>query len=345
MKIKPLYNPLKVFIIAELSGNHNHSYELAVKTIKAMKESGADAVKLQTYTPDTITLNSDKKYFRITQGTIWDGLTLYNLYKQAYTPWDWFPKLQKLAEKIGLIFFSTPFDNSAVDFLENLNVPCYKIASYEINDIPLIRYVASKKKPMMISTGLAEERDIKEAISACHKEGNNNITLLKCTSEYPASFSEVNLLTIPDMIRRFNVNVGISDHTVGISVPIGAVSLGARVVEKHFILDRSLGGPDATFSLEPSEFSQMVRGIRQIEDALGKVTYKLSPKAKIASQLGRSLFVSKDIKKGELFTLDNIRSVRPAFGLKPINIFKIIGKRASVNIKYGEPLRWTMVEK
>jgi len=335
----------KTLIVAELSGNHNQNFQVAKDTLRAIKKAGADAVKLQTYTPDTITLNCDNKYFQIRQGTIWDGTTLYKLYQKAYTPWDWQPKLKALADKLGLMCFSTPFDNTAVDFLEKMKVPLYKIASFEINDIPLIEYAASRKKPMIISTGIAEEEDIKQALRACRKVGNNDITLLKCTSEYPASFSEVNLLTIPDMQRRFGVKVGVSDHTMGIAVPIAAVTLGASVVEKHFILDKKLGGPDATFSLEPKEFAEMVKGIRDVEKALGRVSYKLTPKLKKSREFGRSLFASADIKKGEKFTDKNIRSVRPAFGLPPKEIRKILGKIALKDIAFGTPLRRSMVKR
>ena len=338
------------FIIAELSCNHLQDYELAVKTIKAMKESGADAVKLQAYTPDTITLDSDREDFQIKQGTLWDGQTLYNLYKKAYTPWDWIPKLKKLAEEIGMICFSSEFDKSAVDFLEELDVPIHKIASFEITDIPLIKYAASKGKPIIISTGIAELSDIEKAVEACKSVNNEQIILLKCTSAYPAPYEEVNLRTIPDLAKRFNVLAGLSDHTLGISVPIAAVALGAKIIEKHFILNRNLKykngefSPDVAFSLEPKEFKEMVESVRQAEKALGKVSYELSEKVKKSREFSRSLYVAENIKKGEIFTENNVRSVRPGFGLHPENLEKILGKKASQNIKKGTRMSWELIE-
>jgi pseudaminic acid synthase len=334
----------KIFIVAELSCNHNQSFDLAVKTIEAIKKSGADAVKIQTYTPETMTIDCVNKYFQINKGTLWDGETLYSLYKKAYTPWEWQPKLKKIAEDLGLMFFSSPFDKTAVDFLENMKVPIYKIASFEITDIPLIEYIASKKKPVIISTGIAELKDIEKAIKACKRMGNNKITLLKCTSAYPAPYEEMNLLTIPDMIKRFKLPVGLSDHSMGWEVPVAAVALGAKVIEKHFILDRKLGGPDAPFSMEPEEFSQMVKAIRNIEKALGEVSYKLSNKVKKNKQFARSLFVVKDIKKGEILTEDNVRSIRPGYGLHPEFYYKILGKKAKRDIKRGTPLKWSLID-
>ena len=338
-------NSSPVLIVAELSCNHNQNYNIAVDTIKAMKKAGADAVKLQTYTPETITFNSDKKYFQIKQGTIWDGTTLNKLYQKAYTPWEWHPKLKKLAERLGLLLFSSPFDKTAIDFLEKMNVPAYKIASFEITDIPLIEYAASKGKPMIISTGIAELKDIKEAIDACRRVGNSNITILKCTSEYPAPYKDINLVTMPDIKKRFKVMVGLSDHSLGISVPIAAVALGAKVVEKHFILDREkIGGPDSKFSLEPKEFKEMVQNIRQVEDALGTVNYKLSsPNLKKSREFSRSLFVVKDVKKGEEFTEENVRSIRPAFGMHTKYYKRILGKKATEDIEAGEPLKKSMI--
>jgi len=270
----------KVFIVSELSANHLQKLELAVDTIKAAKEAGADAVKLQTYTPDTITIDCDNKYFQIRDGTLWDGKTLYKLYQEAYTPWEWHSKLKKVAADLGLIFFSTPFDRTAVDFLERLEVPAYKIASFEITDIPLIEYIASKGKPVIISTGIATLSDVNEALNACRRMKNRQIALLKCTSAYPTPLGEVNLKTIPDLAEKFNVVIGLSDHTLSEAVSIGAVALGAKIVEKHFILDRKIGGPDASFSLEPLEFKAMVSAIREAEKALGEVTYELSDKMK-----------------------------------------------------------------
>lgn len=333
------------FIIAELSANHNQQFDLAVKTIKAIKETGADAVKLQTFTPDTITLNCDNKYFQIKQGTIWDGRTLYQLYQQTYTPWEWQPKLKKYAESLGLIFFSTPFDKTAVDFLEKMNIPAYKIASFEINDLPLIEYVASKKKPILISTGTANLSDIKQAIKTCQQSGNNQIVLLKCTSAYPTLPEDINLITISDMKKRFKTLVGLSDHSIGITAPIAAVILGASIIEKHIILDRNLKGPDSTFSLTPIEFKQMVKAIRETEKILGKITYRPTNEAKRQREFMRSLFVIKDMKKGEIFTEQNIRSIRPAFGLHPKYLIKVIGKKAKKDIKKGTPLNWNLFNK
>jgi len=329
-----------VFIVAELSANHNQDFDLAIKTIKAMKEAGADAVKFQTYTPDTMTIDCDNKYFKINQGTIWDKKTFYGLYKEAYTPWEWQPELKKIAENLGLICFSTPFDKTAVDFLEKMDVTCYKIASFEITDIPLIEYVASKGKPVIISTGIAILSDIKEAIKACKNMGNNNIILLKCTSSYPTSYEEINLKTIPDMAKRFKCLIGLSDHTLGISVPIASVALGAKIIEKHFILDRKLGGPDAAFSLKPEEFRQMVESVREVERALGEVSYTLTEKVKKSREFSRSLFVIKDIKKGESFTEYNIKSIRPGYGLHPRYLKSILEKRAKISIRRGTPILW-----
>ncbi|MEG8947854.1 pseudaminic acid synthase [Rosettibacter firmus] len=334
----------KVFIIAELSANHNQKFEIAVESIKAIKDCGADAVKLQTYTPDTITIDCNNEYFQIKQGTIWDGITLYELYKKAYTPWEWQPKLKEVAEDLGLIFFSTPFDKSAVDFLEELNVPCYKIASFEIVDIPLIEYVASKGKPVIISTGIATENEIQEAVDACKKMNNNQIALLKCTSEYPTPIEDSNLNTITLLKEKFQTIVGLSDHTQGIIAPVTSIALGARIIEKHFILDRNLGGPDASFSLETHEFKQMVEQIRLAEKALGKATLELSDKLIKSRTFARSLFAVKDINAGELFTEDNIKSIRPAYGLPPKYLKDIIGKKAKVNIKKGTPLNWDLIE-
>lgn len=333
-----------IFIIAEMSANHLQKFDNAVKIIKAAKEAGADAIKLQTYTPDTMTIDCDNEYFQIKQGTLWDGQTLYQLYKRAYTPWEWQPKLKEIAENEGLICFSSVFDKTAVDFLEKINVPAYKIASFEITDIPLIEYVSSKGKPVIISTGVATLSDIKEAINACKRMGNKKIVLLKCTSSYPSPYEEINLKTIPDMAKRFKCLVGLSDHTLGISVPIAAVTIGAKIIEKHFILDRKLGGLDAAFSLEPEEFRQMVKSVREVEKALGEVSYKLTEKKKKSREFSRSLFVVKDIKKGENFTEDNIKSIRPGYGLHPRYLNNILGKKVKINIKKGTPLSIKLIE-
>lgn len=332
------------FIVAELSANHNQNFDNAVKLIKEAKKAGADAVKLQTYTPDTITINCDNEFFQIKQGTIWDGRILYDLYKEAYTPWEWQPKLKEIAENEGLICFSSPFDKTAVDFLEKMNVPAYKIASFEITDIPLIEYIASKGKPVIISTGIATLGDIEEAINACIRMNNKQIALLKCTSEYPSPLNEVNLKTIPNMIETFKTIVGLSDHTSGISVPVAAVALGAKIIEKHFTLSRSMGGPDAAFSLEPEEFSQMVRSVREVEKALGDVSYELSDKSMKSREFSRSLFVVKDVKEGEIFTEENVRSIRPGFGLHPKYYNYILGKKAAKDIDKGTPLNWDLID-
>lgn len=334
-----------VFVIAELSANHNQDFALAKKTVKAIAKSGADAVKLQTYTPDSITLDSDKKYFQIKQGSPWDKMTYYKLYEQAYTPWDWQPKLKKYAEELGLVCFSSPFDNKAVDFLEKMDVPTYKIASFEITDVNLIDYVARKKKPVIISTGIAKLKDIELAVSTCNKAGNNQIALLKCTSAYPAPIDEMNLLTIPDMAKRFKTVVGLSDHSLDRITPIVAASLGAKIIEKHFILDRKVGGPDALFSLEPNEFAQMVKDIRNAEQVMGKATYQLSEKQKKARQNARSLFVVSDIKKGERLRPDNIRSIRPSDGLHPKFYKKALNCLARRGLKAGTPLSLNDLEK
>lgn len=334
----------KVFIIAELSANHNQKFEIAFESIKAIKECGADAVKLQTYTPDTITIDCENEYFQIKHGTIWDGTTLYKLYQRAYTPWEWQPKLKKIAEELGLICFSTPFDKTAVDFLEEMNVPAYKIASFEIVDIPLIEYVASKGKPIIISTGIATEEEIKDAVDACKRMNNSQIALLKCTSEYPTPIEDANLNTIPLLKEKFRTIVGLSDHTTGTVVPITAVALGARIIEKHFILDKNLGGPDAEFSLEPHEFKKMVDEIRQVEKALGKATLELNDKIKKSRTFARSLFAVKDIKAGEFLTDDNVKSIRPSYGLAPKYLKDVLGKKAKINIKKGTPLSWDLIE-
>lgn len=325
----------KTYIIAELSANHNNDFELAIKTIGAMAKAGADAVKVQTYKPESLTINLDTGYFAPRTSGLWKGYTSWNLYKEAAMPYEWQPKFQKITEDLGLDFFSSPFDLEGVDFLESLNVPKYKIASFEITDIPLIEYTASKGKPMIISTGVAEIEDIELALEACRKVGNNDITLLKCTSHYPATIEQANLRTMVDMKERFGVKVGLSDHTMGSLVPTVAVSLGAEVVEKHFILDRSLGGPDSAFSMEPNEFKEMVSAVRNTEKALGKITYEVSENDKLRR---RSLFAVKDIIKGEEFTTENVRSVRPGHGLHPKYLKNIIDKKAIMNIDKGYPL-------
>ena len=333
-----------IFIIAELSANHNGSIETAIATIKAAKLAGADAIKLQTYTADTITLDVKTDDFKINNGTIWDGKYLYDLYKEAHTPWEWHSQLFKAAQNEGLICFSSPFDITAVDFLEKLNTPAYKIASFEITDIPLIEYIASKGKPVIISTGIATLEEIEEALSACHHQGNKDIALLKCTSAYPAPVEEANLLMIPDMAKRFQTLVGLSDHTLGVTVAVAAVALGAKIIEKHFILDRKAGGPDAQFSMEPEEFKVMVESIRTVEKALGTISYDLSEKIKKNRMFARSLFVVKDIETGEELTAENIRSIRPGDGLPPKFLNEILGKQSKIGLLKGTPLLWDHIQ-
>lgn len=333
------------FIIAELSANHGGELDIALETVRAAKRAGADAIKLQTYTADTITLDVRSDYFKIKQGTHWDGQYLYDLYKEASLSWDWHKPIFEEAKKQGLVCFSSPFDKSAVDFLETLNVPIYKIASFEINDIPLIEYVASKGKPVIISTGIASIEDIELALETCRKAGNNDITLLKCTSEYPAAPENANLITIPDLKARFNVEVGLSDHTMGIEGPVVAVALGAKVIEKHFILRKEIGGADAHFSLTEQEFKQMVDSVRIAEKMLGKVDYEMTEKKKRSREFSRSLFVAEDIKKGELLTDKNIRSVRPNYGMHTKYLKDVLGKRINQDVSKGTPLSHDLIEK
>ena len=332
------------FIIAELSANHNGSLEIALETVRAAKRAGADAIKLQTYTADTITLKCDQSDFKINQGTIWDGQFLHDLYLEAYTPWEWHQAIYNEAKKEGLICFSSPFDFTAVDFLESLNTPIYKIASFEITDIPLIEYTAAKEKPIIISTGIAEYEDIKLAVETCRKVGNENITLLKCTSSYPAPIEEANLVMIKQMAEDFNVITGLSDHTMGDIVPITAVCMGAKVIEKHFILDRSIGGPDASFSMNEVEFTEMVKSIRQVEKALGVNSYTLTEKQITGRSFSRSLYVSQDIQQGEEISESNIKSVRPGFSLHPKHLPEIIGKKAIRNLLKGQRIQLTDFE-
>lgn len=333
------------FIIAEMSANHLMDFDRAVKIIEAAKQAGADAIKLQTYTPDTITLDSEKSYFQITQGTIWDGTTLHKLYQQAYTPWEWQPELKKIAEEMGLVCFSSPFDSTAVDFMEEMQMPAYKIASFEITDIPLIRQTAATGKPVIISTGIAHQEDIDLALKTCLEAGNDQVALLKCTTAYPSPYEDINLHSIPMLAEDFHCISGLSDHTLGQTVAIGAVAMGAKIVEKHLTLSRKDGGADAAFSMEPGEFREMVDQIRLIEKALGERTYQLTEKQENSRQHSRSLFVVRDVKKGEVFTTDNVRSIRPANGLHTKYYEQILGAVASEDIEAGEPLAWRMVEK
>ena len=323
-----------VFIIAELSANHNGSLDIAIETIKAAKRAGADAIKLQTYTADTITIDSDKDDF-IIKGTIWEGKNLYQLYQEAYTPWEWHESLFNAANDEGLICFSSPFDKTAVDFLENLNTPAYKIASFEITDIPLIEYVASKGKPVIISTGIATQEDIELALDACYRMGNRDVALLKCTSSYPAPVEEANMVMVKDLSERFGIITGLSDHTMGSTVPVVATCFGARIIEKHFILDRSIGGPDSSFSMNELEFAEMVKAVREAEKAIGVVDYKLTEKQKKGKDFSRSLYIVKDINEGGVITEENVRSIRPGFGLHPKHLTNILGKKVTKPLENG----------
>jgi pseudaminic acid synthase len=332
----------KTFIVAELSANHGHKLEVALKSIRAAKEAGADAVKIQTYTADTITLNCDKDDFKV-KGTLWDGRTLYDLYQEAYTPWEWHQAIFDEAKKCGLICFSTPFDKTAVDYLEDLGNPITKIASFEITDIPLIEYAAKKGKPMVISTGIAMPEDIELAVKTCKEAGNYDITLLKCTSSYPAPIEAANLMTMVDMKQRYGVKVGLSDHTMGYDVALAAVALGATLVEKHFILDRSIGGPDAAFSMEISEFAAMVKSIRNIEKELGEVVYPTDPNQIKGREFSRSLYVAEDVKAGDVVMEKNVRSVRPGYGLHPKYLADMLGKKFVKDCQKGERFSLDMV--
>jgi len=339
-----LNNDSQTYIIAEMSGNHNMDYNRAVKIVEAAKEAGADAIKLQTYTADTITLNSDAPCFQITQGTLWDGTTLHKLYEEAYTPWDWQPKLKELANSLGMDCFSSPFDFTSVDFLEKMDVPAYKIASFEITDIPLIKKVAKTGKPVIISTGIATVEDIELALKTCKEAGNENVILLKCSSAYPAPYESINLNTMVDMAEKFGCIMGLSDHTMGSAVSIAAVAMGAKVIEKHLTLARADGGVDAAFSMEPAEFKEMVEGIRNVEKAKGIVSYDLTDKQKSQRTFSRSLFIAADIKAGEILTPENLRSVRPANGLHTKYYEELLGRKVTRDCKYGEPMSWDMVE-
>lgn len=332
-----------VFIIAELSANHNGSLDNALATIKAAKRAGADCIKLQTYTADTITLDSDKEDFVI-KGTIWDGKKLHTLYQEAYTPWEWHEQIYRVAKEEGLICFSSPFDKTAVDLLESLNSPAYKIASFEITDIPLIEYVASKGKPVIISTGIARQEDIELALDACHRMGNYDVALLKCTSSYPAPIEEANMCMVKDLAERYNVISGLSDHTMGSTVPVVATVFGAKIIEKHFIIDRAIGGPDASFSMNEEEFTAMVKAVREAEKASGIVDYNLTEKQAKGRDFSRSLYIAEDIMAGELFTEKNLRSVRPGFGLHPKYYNQLLGKKATTHLEKGTPMQLDFAE-
>ena len=331
-----------VYVIAEVSANHHQDFEQAVKIIRAANEAGADAVKLQTYTPDTITIACDRPEFRIA-GTIWEGRTLYELYGEAYTPWEWQPRLKEIANDLGLDLFSTPFDATAVDFLEQMKVPAHKLASFELVDIPLIQKMARTGKPLIMSTGMATIGEIEEAVQAACQAGADQVALLKCTSAYPAAAEEMNLRTIPELARRFGVPVGLSDHTMGIAVPVAAVALGACIIEKHLTLSRADGGPDGAFSLEPHEFKAMVDAVRIAEKSLGVPQFGPGEREKNSLTFRRSLFVVEDMSKGEVFSASNLRSIRPGYGLHTRYLPEIVGKRAAREIERGTPLSWDLV--
>lgn len=326
------------FIIAELSANHLKDFDIAMKTLEAAADAGVDAFKIQTLTPDSMTIDCDNEYFTINHGTLWDGRTLYDLYSETPLPYEWHQPIFEKCKEVGLICFSTPYDKSATEFLIPFDPPAFKIASFEITDVPLIEYVASLGKPMIISTGIATEDEVVEAVDACKRAGNSNVAILKCTSAYPAPFDEINLRTMQDYTERFDVVSGLSDHTLGIEIPIAAVAMGAKIIEKHLILDRSMGGPDAKFSLEPHEFKNLVQSVRNVEQAIGSVTYELTKKVKSNRMFARSLFVVENMKEGEKFTNENIRSIRPGFGMPPKHYDSVIGKRAAKNIERGTPL-------
>lgn len=331
------------YIIAEMSANHAGSIERAKEMIHVAKEAGADCVKIQTYTPDTMTIDCHNEYFNIEKGT-WEGENLYSLYQKAYTPWEWHEELRDEAAKVGIDFLSTPFDNTSVDFLESLDMSFYKIASFELVDIPLLEYIASKNKPIIMSTGMGTLEEITEAVETIYSTGNKQLALMKCSSAYPAKSEEMNLSTIHDIKKRFDIPVGLSDHSMGAFSATTAVALGANIIEKHFCISRAIKNPDSTFSMEPDEFKDMVDKVREVEKALGKVTYGVSEQESTNAGFRRSLFVVKDIAKGEVLTPENVRSIRPAYGLKPKHYKEVIGKKASCDIKRGTPLTFEHIE-
>ncbi len=332
-----------VYMIAEMSGNHAGSLENAIKIVHAAKKSGADCIKIQTYTPDTMTIDSDKDWFKISKGT-WTGDTLYKLYQKAYTPWEWQAGLKEEADKIGIDFLSTPFDKTAVDFLEDLGVKFYKIASFEVVDIPLIKYIASKQKPIIMSTGNATLGEIEDAVKAVKSQGNNQLCLLKCSSAYPAIPEDMNLRTIKHLSDTFNVVSGLSDHSLGSIAAVTSVAMGAKIIEKHFTISRQIENPDSSFSMEPQEFKQMVEDVRAAERAIGKVSYELSEKEKESLIFRRSIFVVENIKEGDLITEKNVRVIRPGYGLEPKYFDEVLGKKALKDIERGTPLSWSMIE-
>ena len=331
----------EVYVIAEISANHVNDFDLATRIVDAAHEAGADAIKLQTYTAESLSLDVENKYFKAREDGLWEGMRPYELYKEASMRYEWQPKLKRHAEELGLDCFSSPFDREAVDFMEEMDMPAYKIASLEINDLPLIRYAALKGKPMIMSTGAANLGDIEQAVNTCRSVGNNDIALLKCTSEYPAPIEKANLQTIPHMRETFDVTVGLSDHTMGSTVPVAATALGARIIEKHLTLDRSYGGPDSAFSMEPDEFAEMISRVRDTEKALGTIDYTLEEKD---LNRRRSLFVVKDIQEGDQFTEENVRSIRPGHGLAPKHLGEVLGQRAAEAVERGTPLNWGFVQ-
>ena len=334
-----------VYVVAEISANHHQNFDEAVEIIRAGKNAGADAIKLQTYTPDTMTIPSHREEFRIGGGTIWDGRNLYELYGEAYTPWHWQPKLKQIANDLGLDLFSTPFDASAVEFLEKMDVPAYKLASFELVDLPLIRVMARTGKPLIMSTGMASAEEIEEAVRTARESGAEQIALLKCTSAYPAAPEEMNLRTIPELSRRFGAPAGLSDHTTGIAAPVAAVALGACMIEKHITLSRSVPGPDSAFSLEPTEFKAMVDAVRVAEKALGEIHFGVSDKEASSRAFRRSLFVVENLKRGQLFTAENVRAIRPGHGLHTRHLQEILGRQAARDIEVGTPLSWDLVNR
>jgi pseudaminic acid synthase len=332
------------YVIAEVSANHHQDFSQAVDIVRAAKDAGADAVKLQTYTPDTITIACDRKEFRIAGGTIWDGTTLYELYGQAYMQWEWQPRLKRIANDLGLDLFSSPFDATAVDFLEEMNVPAHKLASFELVDIPLIQKMARTGKPLIMSTGMSTLEEIEEAVQTARQAGATQIALLKCTSAYPALPEEMNLRTIPELSRRFNVPVGLSDHTMGATAAVAAVALGACMIEKHLTLSRSEPGPDSAFSLEPHEFKEMVQAVRVTERVLGEVHFGIEAKEASSRVFRRSLFVVQEVKRGEPFTAENVRSIRPGYGLHTRHLPEVLGQHAACDIERGTPLSWDLIQ-
>jgi len=332
-----------VFIVAEISGNHNQSFERAKELIRTACQSGADAIKLQTYTPETLTIDCSNKWFQVKVNPAWKGRTLYELHREAYTPWEWQPELKKIAESRGVPFFSSVFDETAVDFCEKMGVPAYKVASFEIVDLELLKKIAGTKKPVIISRGMASLKELELALATLKENGTSQIAVLHCVSSYPAKPEEMNLATIPDIKRRFGLVTGLSDHTLTISTSLAAVALGASIIEKHFTLRRADGGPDAGFSLEPAEFKELVKSVREVEKAIGKAQYGSGKRESENIIFRRSLFVVKDVKKGEELTRENVRCIRPGHGLAPKFLHEILGKRASENIEQGTPLSWDLI--